>query len=73
MSGNPDTELAQRLERLAGAGVSELRATGSQFAYRHYRASLADGRVVFVKAAMGGQGAALTASALRPKPGDWSG
>jgi fructosamine-3-kinase len=65
VSGNPDTELAQRLERLAGAGVSELRATGSQFAYRHYRASLADGRVVFVKAAMGGQGAALTGSALR--------
>ena len=64
MSGPTDTELARRLERLAGAGVSDLRATGSQFAYRHYRASLADGRVVFVKAAAGGQGAALTASAL---------
>jgi len=65
VSGPPDTGLAQRLERLAGAGVSELQATGSQFAYRHYRASLADGRVVFVKAAAGGQGAALTAAALR--------
>ena len=64
MSGPGDTELARRLERLAGAGVSDLRATGSQFAYRHYRASLADGRVVFVKAAAGGEGAALTASAL---------
>jgi fructosamine-3-kinase len=63
VSGHTDTELAQRLERLAGAGVSELRATGSQFAYRHYRALLADGRVVFVKAATGGQGAALSAEA----------
>jgi fructosamine-3-kinase len=65
VSGPTDTELAQRLERLAGARVSELRAIGSQFAYRHYRATLADGRVVFVKAAAGDQGAALTASALR--------
>ena len=65
MSGQGDTELARRLERLAGAGVSDLRATGSQFAYRHYRASLADGRVVFVKAATGGEGAALTDPALR--------
>jgi fructosamine-3-kinase len=65
VSGPTGTELARRLERLAGAGVSDLRATGSQFAYRHYRASLADGRVVFVKAAAGGQDAALTASALR--------
>jgi len=65
VSGHTDTGLAQRLERLAGAGVSELRATGSQFAYRHYRATLADGRVVFVKAAAGGQDAALAASALR--------
>ena len=64
MSGPADTGLARRLERLAGAGVSDLRATGSQFAYRHYRASLADGRVVFVKAATGGEGAALTAAAL---------
>jgi len=65
VSGQGDTELARRLERLAGAGVSDLRATGSQFAYRHYRASLADGRVVFVKAATGGEGAALTDPALR--------
>jgi fructosamine-3-kinase len=65
VSGPTGTELARRLERLAGAGVSDLRATGSQFAYRHYRASLADGRVVFVKAAAGGQDAPLSASALR--------
>ena len=63
MSGHTDGELAGRLERLAGAGVSELRPTGSQFAYRHYRATLADGRVVFVKAAAGDQGVALTAEA----------
>jgi fructosamine-3-kinase len=65
LSGPRDTELARRLERLAGAGVSDLRATGSQFAYRHYRASLADGRVVFVKAAPGSQDAAPTDPALR--------
>jgi fructosamine-3-kinase len=64
VTGPTDTELARRLERLAGAGVSELRATGSQFACRHYRAALADGRVMFVKAATAGQGAALTAPAL---------
>jgi fructosamine-3-kinase len=63
VSGPADGELARRLERLAGAGVSDLRLTGSQFAYRHYRAALADGRVAFVKAAAADRGAALNAEA----------
>jgi len=63
VSGHADGDIAGRLERLAGAGVSELRLTGSQFQCRHYRATLADGRVVFVKAAAAGPGAALGAEA----------
>jgi len=64
VSGPADREIAQRLARLAGTGVSELRPTGSQHQARHYRATLADGRAVFVKAATGaGQGAALSAEA----------
>jgi len=63
VSGPAGGELARRLERLTGAGVSDLRLTGSQFAYRHYRATLADGRVVFVKAAAEDGGAALNAEA----------
>ena len=51
MSGPTQGETAQRLARLARAGVSELRLTGSQHQARHYRATLADGRVVFVKEA----------------------
>jgi fructosamine-3-kinase len=63
VTGHGDGEIAQRLERLTGAGVSELRLTGSQHQSRHYRAALADGRIVFVKAAAVGLGAALRAEA----------
>jgi aminoglycoside phosphotransferase len=52
-----------RLARLAGAGVSELRLTGSQHQARHYRATLTDGRAVFVKTAAGGPAGALGAEA----------
>jgi len=63
VTGHGDGEIAQRLERLTGAGVRELRLTGSQHQSRHYRAALADGRIVFVKAAAAGLGAALRAEA----------
>ena len=63
MSGRTQAEIAQRLARLAGAGVSELRLTGSQHQARHYRATLADGRVVFVKEAAAGPAGALDAEA----------
>ena len=63
MSGRTQEEIAQRLARLAGAGVSELRLTGSQHQARHYRATLADGRVVFVKEAAAGPAGALGAEA----------
>ena len=63
MSWPSDGQLARRLERLAGAGVSELRLTGSQHQCRHYRATLADGRVVFAKVASAGLGGALAAEA----------
>jgi len=58
-----DGQLARRLERLAGAGVSELRLTGSQHQCRHYRATLTGGRVVFAKVAAAGLGGALAAEA----------
>jgi fructosamine-3-kinase len=63
VTGHGDGEVAQRLERLTGAGVRELRLTGSQHQSRHYRAALADGRIVFVKETAAGLGAALRAEA----------
>ena len=63
MSGPTHRETAERLAGLAGAGVSELRLTGSQHQARHYRATLADGRAVFVKTAAGGPAGALGAEA----------
>jgi len=56
-------DITQRLARLAGAAVSELRLTGSQHQARHYRAALADGRVVFVKEASAGPAGPLDAEA----------
>ena len=63
MSGTADGEITERLVRLTGTGVSELRLTGSQHQCSHYRATLAGGRVVFVKAAAAGLGAAFSAEA----------
>jgi fructosamine-3-kinase len=64
VTGHGDGEVAQRLERLTGDGVRELRLTGSQHQSRHYRAALADGRIVFVKETAAGLGAALRAEAM---------
>ncbi len=47
----PDPDAALRLERLLGTGVRECRGLGGQHGVRHYRAALADGRVVFAKIA----------------------
>jgi len=63
VSGRGDGKIAQRLERLTGAAVTELRLTGSQHQSRHYWAALADGRLVFAKEAAAGLGAALRAEA----------
>jgi fructosamine-3-kinase len=57
-----DGEIAGRLARLTGTGVREVRAAGGQHGSHHYRAVLADGRAVFVKA--GGAGGAVRAEAL---------
>ncbi|TMR40052.1 fructosamine kinase, partial [Actinomadura geliboluensis] len=40
-----------RLERLLGTGVADVRGLGSSHSWTLHRASLADGREVFVKAA----------------------
>jgi fructosamine-3-kinase len=63
VTGQADGQLAQRLARLTGTGVSDLRPIGGQHQFRHHRATLADGRVVFVKVAAGELGAALAAEA----------
>lgn len=63
MSGGAGAEVIRRLASLAGSGVRELRLTGSQHRWSHYRATLADGRVVFAKAAAGGLGAVFGAEA----------
>ena len=47
-------EVTQRLERLACAGVRDLRPAGSAHRWRYYRAVLADGREVFAKVAAAG-------------------
>jgi fructosamine-3-kinase len=47
-------EVTQRLERLTGTGVRDLRPAGSAHRWRYYRAALADGREVFAKVAAAG-------------------
>ena len=49
---------AARLERLTGSAVTEFRPIGGGHGVRHYRAWLADGRDLFVKAAADPSGAA---------------
>ncbi len=50
------TDPGVRLERLLGTQVRDCRVIGGQFGVRHYRATLADGRVVFAKIAGGRAG-----------------
>lgn len=40
---------AARIAHLTGLGVTELRVTGGQHLWRHYRGLLADGRQIFAK------------------------
>ncbi len=56
-------DAARRLERVTGAGVRELRLTGSQHRWQHYRAVLADGREVFAKVAGADLGGVFAAEA----------
>ncbi|HEY5989094.1 MAG TPA: fructosamine kinase family protein [Streptosporangiaceae bacterium] len=56
-------EVARRLEPVVGAGVRDLRLTGSQHRWQHYRAVLADGREVFAKVAPVGLGGVFEAEA----------
>ncbi len=49
-------DLPGTLRRLTGAEVRDLHPVGGHHGMRHYRASLADGRIAFVKAAGGGPG-----------------
>jgi fructosamine-3-kinase len=59
--GSPD--VAGRLARLTGARVTDLRPIGSAHQFRHYRATLADGRAVFVKTADADVSAMIVAEA----------
>ena len=45
------TGAAERIERLTGQAVRELRAAGSQHRWTHYRVVLADGQTAFAKVA----------------------
>ena len=56
-------DAARRLERVTGAGVRELRLTGSQHRWQHYRAVLADGQEVFAKVAGADLGGVFAAEA----------
>ena len=44
-------ELAQRLERITGTAVRDIRPAGAQHQWAHYQVTLADGRLAFAKAA----------------------
>jgi fructosamine-3-kinase len=48
------SEVAQRLARLSGTAVRDLRLAGSAHRWRYYRAVLADGREIFAKVAAAG-------------------
>jgi fructosamine-3-kinase len=63
VTGQAGDQITRRLVRLAGCGVRELRLIGSQHRWSHYRATLADGRMVFAKVASGGTGQVLPAEA----------
>jgi hypothetical protein len=47
---------AARIGALLGVPVAEVRVVGARHGFRHLRGTLADGRAVFVKASLGGQG-----------------
>jgi fructosamine-3-kinase len=63
VTGRADGQVTRRLARLTGAEAAELRLTGSQHRWRHYRGILADGRAVFAKVASGDLGAVFGAEA----------
>jgi fructosamine-3-kinase len=56
-------ELAQRLERITGIAVDDIRAAGAQHQWAHYQVTLADGRLAFAKAAREDQGGVFEAEA----------
>ncbi len=55
--------LAERLERVTGSAVAEAVPVGAQHLWAHYRVTLADGRVVFAKAAADDLGGIFEAEA----------
>ena len=57
------TGAAERIERLTGQAVRELRAAGSQHRWTHYRVVLADGQTAFAKVAGAGLGGVFEAEA----------
>jgi fructosamine-3-kinase len=60
---DPGSGAAHRIARVTGCEVTELRLTGSQHRWRHYRAVLADGRTAFAKVATGDVGGVFGAEA----------
>jgi fructosamine-3-kinase len=66
MAAGSGTPLPEQLELLLHVPVANVRAVGGQHGYEHVTATLADGRAVFAKAALGaggGQAAAFAAEA----------
>jgi fructosamine-3-kinase len=59
----PGADAAQRLERLSGSGVRDLRPAGAAHRWRYYQAELADGRMVFAKVADAGLDGVFSAEA----------
>ena len=57
------SELAERLARITGTDVREVRPAGAQHQWSHYQVTLADGRRVFAKAAPADLGGIFEAEA----------
>ena len=64
-------DFAARIGALAGVAVSHVREVGTRHGFRHLTGVLADGRAVFVKAAVGGGGGTADAFAAEANGLRW--
>jgi fructosamine-3-kinase len=66
-----ETQAAERIERLLGVPVTRVAVAGAQHGYEHVTATLADGRTVFAKAALGAGGGHAVAFAAEANGLRW--
>lgn len=71
MTADFEIQSAERMQRLLGVPVSEVRVAGAQHGYEHVTAVLADGREVFAKSAIGTGGGHAVAFAAEANGLRW--